>query len=88
MRYDWAMTAKEALHRAIEEMDEGEARRWLAVVCPEPPEAERAREGTPRSIVELVDEIFGDVPDEVWQRLPSSDRIDDVLYGEPAQRGG
>jgi len=78
------MTAKEALHRAIEEMDEGEARRWLAVVCPEPPGAERAQEDTPRSIVELIDEIFGDVPEEEFACWPSSDRVDEIVYGHRA----
>jgi hypothetical protein len=77
------MTAKEALHRAIDEMDEPEARRWLAIVRPGEQEVNGAQPGERRSIVELIDEIFGDVPEEVWKRLPSSELIDDVVYGDP-----
>ncbi len=71
------MTAKEALRELVDDLPEDEAALWL----------ERMRMGQSsndrpvRPIWEVIREIMADVPDEVLATIPSSDRIDEIVYG-------
>jgi hypothetical protein len=39
------------------------------------------RHATVGDVARLIDEIYKDVPDEEFAKLPGSDRIDEVVYG-------
>jgi hypothetical protein len=43
-----------------------------------------------KTIFEEIREIMADVPDEVWERIPTdgSENLDHYLYGAPASLGG
>jgi len=71
------MTAKEALRELVDELPEDEAALWLERMRTR--SSQSARESRP--IWEVIREIMADVPDEVLATIPSSDRIDEIVYG-------
>ncbi|MBA4180077.1 MAG: hypothetical protein C0506_05755 [Anaerolinea sp.] len=77
------MTAKEALRELVDEMSESEAENWLKEIAAvrERPSAPAVRDDRP--IWEKIRELADQVPPEEWAKMPSSDRIDDIVYAQP-----
>lgn len=73
------MTAKQQLLERVQRLSEDEAEQLLRQMP-----ADLVAIGAHQSLLELMDEIteiFSDVPGEVWDALPSSDELDEKIYG-------
>ena len=68
------VTLQDVLRAQYDLHPEGIAKRVREFVGPR-------RFGTIGEFVAMVDEITRDIPDEEMRKLPSSDRIDEVVYG-------
>lgn len=81
------MTAKEALRELVDEMSESEAENWLKEIAAvrERPSAPAVRDDRP--IWEKIREIMADVPPEELAKIPSLDRIDEIVYAQPRYPG-
>lgn len=80
------MTAKEALRELVDEMTESEAAEWLKEMAPVRVQPTAASSDN-RPIWEKIREIMADAPQDELAKIPSSERIDEVVYAQPPYPG-
>jgi hypothetical protein len=87
------MTDRQALHELIDKLPEAGLDRFRSLLenaC-EPKNGNQELPGTPtdfESLHKMADELYRDVPQEEWDRLPDDlmDQLDHYVYGVPKRK--